>query len=88
MASEGISPRPRAGGTPIKLKAVGSHVDALDVFGKIVAGDGETPVIDHEGVFDDGGFADLLPLRAGQAESHVRLGFVATRMWTMRSGEA
>ena len=57
------------GGNSHEVEAVRRHVDALYVFGEIVAGDGEIPVIGHEGVFDGWGFSNLLPLRAGQTES-------------------
>ena len=42
-----------------------------------MAGDGEVPVIGHEGVFDGWGFSNLLPLRAGQTDSLFLGGGVA-----------
>ena len=68
---------PEGGRNAHEVEAVGGHVDPLHVFGKIVAGDGETPIVGDEGIFDGGSDADALPLRGGQAESHVLTGLVA-----------
>ena len=67
---------PEGGRNTQEVEAIGGHIDPLDVFRKIMAGDGETPIVGNESSSTVGA-ADVLPLPPGQPESHVLPGLVA-----------
>src|SRR5277367_4517793 len=60
---------PEIGWDTEEIEGVRGDIVALDVFRQVVTGYGEVPLVADESIFDDGRFADGLPLRSGEAET-------------------